>query len=89
MYLSAKVFLNTARLCGKTPWTLPPIILLAAAFTETAMFRSPLALRDLNLDNFSVAFNAGNFWFYFRNSVIIAVASVIIFVAVYVHDVWT
>lgn len=74
---------------GLTIWLiislLPPIILLAATFNETAMFRSPLALltlKDFTLNNFNVAFNAGDFWFYFRNSVIIAVASVIISVAV-------
>ncbi|MDW7747737.1 carbohydrate ABC transporter permease [Halomonas sp.] len=64
---------------------MPPVILLAAAFNETAMFRSPLALltmSEFTLDNFTTAFSAGDFWFFFRNSLIISVAAVIISVVV-------
>ncbi|GHC18246.1 carbohydrate ABC transporter permease [Aidingimonas halophila] len=74
---------------GLTLWLivslLPPVILLAAAFNETAMFRSPLALltmSEFTLANFTTAFRAGDFWFYFRNSLIISVAAVIISVVV-------
>lgn len=59
----------------------PPIMLLAASLNETALFRSPwdlLLLRDFSLNNFVVAFNQGDFWFFFKNSLIISTAATII-----------
>ena len=60
---------------------LPPIMLLAASLNATALFRSPwdlLLLRDFSIENYTTAFVAGDFWFFFANSLIISTASVII-----------
>ncbi|MCY4543237.1 MAG: carbohydrate ABC transporter permease [Rhodobacteraceae bacterium] len=60
---------------------LPPVMLIAASFNSTALFRSPLdllLLRDFTLTNFSQAFTRGAFWFFFQNSVIISSAAVVI-----------
>ena len=59
----------------------PPVMLLAAALNETAVFRSPLhllSLRDFSLTNFAAAFNKGDFIFFLTNSLIISVAAVVI-----------
>ncbi|MCH8531100.1 MAG: carbohydrate ABC transporter permease [Saccharospirillum sp.] len=59
----------------------PPIMLLAASLNETALFRSPwdlLLLKDFSLNNFRVAFDRGDFWFFFQNSLIISTSAVII-----------
>ncbi|TVQ38364.1 MAG: carbohydrate ABC transporter permease [Geminicoccaceae bacterium] len=60
---------------------LPPLMLLAASLNRTAIFRSPvdlLLLRDFTLDNFGEAFDRGDFWFFFTNSLIISTAAVVI-----------
>ena len=60
---------------------LPPVMLIAASFNSTALFRAPLdliLLRDFTLSNFSQAFTRGAFWFFFQNSVIISSAAVVI-----------
>ncbi|MFN4062466.1 MAG: carbohydrate ABC transporter permease [Paracoccus hibiscisoli] len=60
---------------------LPPVMLLAASFNRTALFRSPidlLMMRDFTFDNFVQAFTRGDFWFFFTNSVIISVSAVAI-----------
>ncbi len=60
---------------------LPPIMLLAASLNAAALFRSPwdlLLLRDFTLDNYATAFVAGDFWFFFANSLFISTASVVI-----------
>jgi len=59
----------------------PPVMLLAAALNETAVFRPPLhllALRDFSLANFGAAVDEGDFTFFLTNSVIISVAAVAI-----------
>ena len=60
---------------------LPPLMLLAASFNSTALFRSPidlLLLRDFSLDNFGDVFTRGEFLFFFQNSIIISSAAVVI-----------
>ena len=60
---------------------LPPVMLLAASLNATSLFRSPwslLLLRDFSVKNYATAFVAGDFWFFFANSLIISTASVII-----------
>ncbi len=60
---------------------LPPIMLVAASFNSTALFRSPLDLltfRHFTLENFTEAFSRGDFWFFFTNSVIISASAVVI-----------
>ena len=60
---------------------LPPVMLLAASFNSTALFRSPLdllLLKEFTTANFGQAFTRGDFWFFFRNSVIISSAAVVI-----------
>ncbi len=60
---------------------LPPILLLAAALNRTAIFRSPidlLLLRDFTLENFSIAIEQGQFFYFLQNSVIIAVSAVVL-----------
>ena len=60
---------------------LPPLMLLAASFNSTALFRSPLdllLLRDFSLANFDDVFTRGDFLFFFQNSLIISVAAVVI-----------
>ena len=59
----------------------PPIMLLAAALNETALFQSPtdlLLLRNATLENFSAAFDRGDFLFFFTNSLIISTSAVAI-----------
>jgi multiple sugar transport system permease protein len=63
----------------------PPVMLLAASLNRTALFRAPadlLLLRDFTFENFGAAFVAGDFWFFFTNSLIISSAAVIITLAV-------
>ena len=60
---------------------LPPVMLLAASFNSTALFRSPLdllLLREFTIANYGDAFTRGDFWFFFQNSVIISAAAVVI-----------
>ena len=60
---------------------LPPLMLLAASFNSTALFRSPidlLLLRDFSLENFRDVFTRGEFLFFFQNSIIISSAAVVI-----------
>ena len=60
---------------------LPPLMLLAASFNSTALFRSPidlLLLRDFSLENFGDVFTRGDFLFFFQNSIIISSAAVVI-----------
>ena len=60
---------------------LPPLMLLAASFNSTALFRSPidlLLLRDFSLENFGDVFTRGDFLFFFQNSVIISSLAVVI-----------
>ena len=60
---------------------LPPLMLLAASFNSTALFRSPidlLLLRDFSLENFGAVFTRGEFLFFFQNSIIISSAAVAI-----------
>ena len=60
---------------------LPPLMLLAASFNSTALFRSPidlLLLRDFSLENFGDVFTRGDFLFFFQNSIIISSSAVVI-----------
>lgn len=60
---------------------LPPVMLLAASFNSTALFRSPLdllLLKEFTTENYLDAFTRGDFWFFFTNSVIISSAAVVI-----------
>ena len=60
---------------------LPPVMLLAASFNSTALFRSPLdllLLKEFTTTNYLDAFTRGDFWFFFTNSVIISTAAVVI-----------
>jgi len=74
-----------AEYAGLTAWLvislLPPVLLLAAALNQTAIFRAPLdllLLREFTLENFEEAFRAGEFLFFFSNSLLIATAAVAI-----------
>jgi multiple sugar transport system permease protein len=74
-----------AEYAGLSVWLvislLPPVLLLAAALNQTAIFRAPLdllLLRDFTFDNFAQAFRAGDFFFFFTNSLLIASAAVVI-----------
>ncbi len=60
---------------------LPLVVLLAAAFQPTALFRSPDQLFNpgtVTLENFRVVWGGGDFVHFFRNSVIITVSAVIL-----------
>ncbi len=79
----------TAEYSGLSLWLiitlLPPVMLLAAAFNSTAMFRSPLdllLLRDFTLENFITAFDAGDFGFFLTNSLLISTLAVVITVVI-------
>lgn len=68
---------------GLAAWLLislaPPVMMLAAALNRTALFQSPLdllLLRDATLENFTAAFDRGDFLFFFTNSLIISTAAV-------------
>lgn len=83
--LSKRNISRTLLYSGLSVWLVivivPPMMLMAAAFNRTAVFRSPfdlLMMRDFTLENFAIAINQGQFLFFLQNSIFISVSAVVL-----------